>query len=91
MLPDYLKNNNINSGYKLGILLLSFVYAFVLANYIPMDVSIKDRLNYLEYAGASEVIILRYRRFSRYDGYFINALDLKYETTIHSARAFTCF
>lgn len=60
MLPDYLKNNNINSGYKLGILLLSFVYAFVLANYIPMDATIKDRLNYLEYAGASEVIILRY-------------------------------
>lgn len=60
MLPDYLKNNNINSGYKLGILLLSFVYAFVLANYIPMDGLIKDRQNYLEYAGASEVIILRY-------------------------------
>lgn len=60
MIPSYIKNNNINVGYKLGILLLSFVYAFVLASYIPMDGSIKDRLNYLEYAEASEVIILKY-------------------------------
>lgn len=53
-------NYNINSGYRIGILILSFAYAFVLANYIPMDGSIKDRLNYLEYAGASEVIALGY-------------------------------
>ncbi|RUO27871.1 EpsG family protein [Aliidiomarina sanyensis] len=60
MISDYRRNKNIKASYRIGILLLSFFYAYVLANYIPMDGSIKDRLNYLEYAGSSEVIALRY-------------------------------
>ena len=58
MLPDGIRNNSKSPDYKLGISLLAFFYAYVLANYVPMDSSIKDRMNYLEYAGNSEIIIL---------------------------------
>lgn len=58
MHPDYIKNNSY--VYKFSVVFLSFAYAFFWANYIPMDESISDRLNYLEYAGNSQLIILRY-------------------------------
>ncbi|WP_157753497.1 EpsG family protein [Thiomicrorhabdus chilensis] len=43
-----------------AVFAISIAYAFVLANIIPMDESIKDRLNYLNYAGSSEIVFLRY-------------------------------
>lgn len=60
MISPNIKANNYNNNFRFGVLLLSFAYAFFLANYIPMDGSIKDRLNYLEYAGSSDAIALRY-------------------------------
>lgn len=54
------KINGFNKVFSFGILLFSFAYAFVIANYIPMDDSIKDRLNYLAYASSSDVIFSRY-------------------------------
>ncbi|BDX03990.1 hypothetical protein MACH16_27380 [Marinomonas pontica] len=46
--------------YKFTALLLSFLYAFLLSYFLPMDDAIKDRANYLVYAGGSDLIILRY-------------------------------
>jgi hypothetical protein len=40
-------------------LIFSLFYSFILIFLIPVDGSILDRANYLEYAGTSEVIILR--------------------------------
>lgn len=46
--------------YKIGIIFISISYALVLAYSLPMDGKILDRVNYLEYAGFSDVIFLRY-------------------------------
>lgn len=68
MINNLILNSSVIAGevkepslvYKVGILLLSLTYAFALAYLLPMDGTILDRLNYLEYAEFSEVIFLRY-------------------------------
>src|SRR5690554_384590 len=53
----YFKNEVL---YKCFIFFVSIFYAYTLASLIPMDDSIKDRVNYLAYASDSGVIYLRY-------------------------------
>ncbi|MDC9524617.1 EpsG family protein [Pseudoalteromonas sp. Angola-30] len=55
-----IKYRNTKLIYSLAVLALAFLYALVLSNYIPMDVTIKDRLNYIEYASNPEIIFVRY-------------------------------
>ncbi|MCS0303638.1 EpsG family protein [Vibrio diabolicus] len=55
-------NQSKNTGvyYKIAIVSIAFLYSFALFYFIPMDDSIKDRLNYLVYSSNSEIIALRY-------------------------------
>ncbi len=48
------------SRFNLCVLFISFLYASFLAGYIPVDDSIKDRINYLAYASDSDLILIRY-------------------------------
>ncbi|EOZ5531038.1 EpsG family protein [Vibrio metschnikovii] len=61
-LTDSKYNYNFGSVflYRFSALALSFLYAFLLCYLFPMDDGIKDRVNYLVYAGTSDLIILRY-------------------------------
>lgn len=42
------------------VLIMAFLYALSLSTLLPVDESIKDRINYLVYARESDVIFLRY-------------------------------
>lgn len=42
------------------VFVLATLYALLLSSYIPMDISIKDRVNYIEYASSPEIIFIRY-------------------------------
>ena len=52
-----IKLSDSNSKFSM---VLAFVYATILITIIPNDGTILDRLNYLEYASSSEIILLRY-------------------------------
>lgn len=60
ILTDNKKNYKGGRGYKFTALVLSFLYAFLLSYFLPMDDAIKDRANYLVYASGSDLIALRY-------------------------------
>ncbi|WFE68798.1 EpsG family protein [Thiomicrospira sp. R3] len=59
-LKQPLTSYKTNAYYRYVSFLIALLYAATLVYLIPMDDSIKDRVNYLTYASSSDIIVLRY-------------------------------
>ncbi|MBS3798478.1 EpsG family protein [Pseudoalteromonas sp. BDTF-M6] len=53
-------NKNNEAFFNFCVFFIAILYSFLLVFFIPMDGAILDRINYLNYAGNSNSLILRY-------------------------------